>query len=137
MMLHASCAARVGAGVLVLGAPGAGKSDLVLRLIARGFRLVADDQVHVQGGVAWPPPALAGLLEVHGLGIFRLPWSPAPLRLAVQLARGDRLPEPERHPALEIPLVRIDGGLASAPERVMLALDAALGRVAQVAGAFA
>jgi HPr kinase/phosphorylase len=37
MQIHASCAARDGAGVLILGASGAGKSDMVLRLIDRGF----------------------------------------------------------------------------------------------------
>jgi hypothetical protein len=36
-----------------------------------------------------------------------------------------------------LPLVRIDAGAASAPERVALALEGALGHVSQVAGAFA
>src|SRR6516162_9304950 len=74
MQIHASCAARDGAGVLLLGPPGSGKSDLALRLLDCGFMLVADDRVEVEGGVARPPPALAGLLEVRGLGILRLPY---------------------------------------------------------------
>ena len=45
MPLHASCAALRGDGVLILGPPGAGKSELVLRLLGRGWDLVADDQV--------------------------------------------------------------------------------------------
>jgi hypothetical protein len=66
----------------------------------------------------------------------------ARLALAVDLApflslQGPRLPVPERHATLDLPLVRIDAAAASAPERVALALECALGRVTQVAGAFA
>lgn len=136
--LHGSCVSRDGAGVLLLGPPGAGKSDLVLRLLARGFALVADDQVLIEGGAARPPAALAGLLEVRGLGIVRLDHvAPVPLVLAVELRAADRLPLPRRDPALGLPLVGIDPSGAAAPERVALALDCALGRVSQVAGAFA
>ena len=73
MQMHGSCAARAEAGVLLLGPPGSGKSDLVLRLLDRGFALVADDRVEsTTFGSA--PSALAGLLEVRGLGIVRLPY---------------------------------------------------------------
>jgi HPr kinase/phosphorylase len=148
MQIHGSCASKGGLGVLLLGPSGSGKSDLVLRLRAHGFELVADDRVDVVDGIARPPPALAGLLEVRGLGIFRLPHvAETKLALVVDLAPvfpsplfshgAPRLPEPERHAALDLPLVRIDAGAASAPERVALALDGALGRVGQIAGAFA
>ena len=143
MQLHGSCASKGGLGVLLLGPPGSGKSDLVLRLRARGFELVADDRVDIVDGIARPPPALAGLLEVRGLGIFRLPYvTAARLVLVVDLAARPphltpRLPMPERHAALDLPLVWIDAAAASAPERVALALDGAAGRVGQVAGAFA
>ena len=138
MHIHASCAARHGHGVLLLGPAGSGKSDLLLRLLAQDFTLVADDQVQVQDGLASPPDALAGLLEVRGLGIVRLPYTaPARLALAVQLGVGDRLPEPERHPGTGLPLVRIDPAQPSAAVRVGLALDCALGSIGQVAGAFA
>ena len=139
MQIHASCAARDGHGVLLLGPSGAGKSDLLLRLLSRGFALVADDQVQVAGGVARPSPALAGLLEVRGFGIVRLPFVPeARLALAVALAAGpERMPEPARHDQTALPLVAIDPALCSAPERVALALDCALRRVEQVAGALA
>ena len=123
---------------MLLGPSGSGKSDLLLRLVDRGFTLVADDQVIVEEGVARAPSALAGQLEVRGLGIVRLPWlERAPVRLAVELCRGGvRLPLPERHPDLLVPLVRVHPGAASAAARVALALDCALGRVQQVAGAF-
>lgn len=124
--------------MLLLGPPGSGKSDLVLRLLDSGFVLVADDRVEITDGVARPAPALAGLLEVRGLGILNVPHAAqARLALAVQLGSGPRLPEPMRHEALDLPLVTIDPAAASAPARVGLALDCALGRVRQVAGAFA
>ncbi len=138
MQIHASCAAREGHGVLLLGPPGSGKSDLVLRLLDHGFQLVADDRVTVQDGVASPPAALAGLLEVRGLGLLRLPHAPsARLALAVTLGRGERLPVPEIHPTLGLPLVHVDPAACSAPQRVALALDCTLGRTSLLAGAFA
>jgi HPr kinase/phosphorylase len=137
--VHGSCVSRDGDGVLLIGPSGSGKSDLALRLIGRGFSLVADDRVDIDDGVAAPPPALAGLLEVRGLGIVRLPYAAnARLTLVAELgATADRLPTPGRHAGLGLPLIRLDPAAASAPERVALALDCALGRVSQVAGAFA
>ncbi len=139
MQMHASCAAREGDGVLLLGPPGAGKSDMVLRLLDHGFILVADDRVDIEHGVARPPAGLAGLLEVRGLGILRLPHAPAAsLRLAVMLEQApERLPAPERHESLDLPLIRIDPSRITAARLVALALDCALGRLSQVAGAFA
>jgi len=142
MRLHASCAARLGPdgydAILLLGPPGAGKSDLVLRLLDRGFMLVADDQVIIEDNIAAAPAALAGLLEIRGLGIFRLDHlAAAPLRLAIALGTAAaRLPAPALHPETGLPLVTIDPASASAPERVSLALEAACGRVTQRAGAF-
>jgi len=136
---HAGCVDRAGAGVLLMGGAGSGKSDLALRLLSLGFGLVADDQVLVRDGIAQAPSELAGLLEVRGLGIFRLPYvTETRLALVVELAAPEaRLPMPARHRELDLPLVRIDPRAASAPQRVVLALDCALGRVSQVAGAFA
>jgi HPr kinase/phosphorylase len=137
MLIHASCAARDGHGVLLTGPPGSGKSDLLLRLLDIGFALVADDQVDVEGATATAPASLAGLLEVRGLGVVRLPYArSAKLALAVALERGDRLPQPQRH-ELGLPLVMIDPASPSAPTRIRLALDCALGHVRQLAGAFA
>ena len=143
MHMHASCAARDGAGVLLLGPSGSGKSDLLLRLLDRGFDLVADDVVTVEDGEARAPDALAGLLEVRGLGILRVPHSSrARVALAVRVCasadeRPERMPLPEAEPALGVPLVRVDPRLASAVPFVVWALDCALGRIGQVAGAFA
>lgn len=144
MRLHASCAARAEApgadALLLLGPPGSGKSDLLLRLLRHGFHLVADDQVIIDDDMTVrAPESLAGLLEVRGLGLFRLPFLPAAtLRLAITLGRqAERLPEPRRHAVLGVPEIMLDPALASAPERAALALEAACGRIAQRAGAFA
>lgn len=148
MLLHASAVARGAEAVLLLGPPGCGKSDLALRLIQDGWTLIADDQcvLRPDGDTlrAEAPPALRGLLEVRGLGIFEgLPVAEAALRLAVRLVAPDAVP---RLPAtaaawtgpagLSLPEVALDAG-ASAPAKLALALDAACGRVRQRAGAFA
>ncbi len=137
--MHGTCVSRNGDAILILGPPGSGKSDLALRLISRGFDLIADDQVDIRGHTVSCPDALAGLLEVRGLGIVRLPHTvEARLALIVELGpRADRLPEPVRHDRLDCPVISVDAAAASAPERVTLALDCALGIVRQVAGAFA
>ena len=112
---------------------------MVLRLLDHGFVLVADDRVEIADGRARPASGLAGLLEVRGLGILRLPHLPsATLRLAVTLGpAAQRLPAPARHAAPDLPLITVDPAHPSAAQVVALALDCALGRVAQVAGAFA
>jgi len=123
----------------MLGPPGSGKSDLALRLLSRGFELVADDQVDIADGIVSCPEPLAGLLEARGVGIVRLAYRAwARLALIVELdGLSERMPMPIRHADLGVPVVRLDPTAASAADKVALALDCALGRVSQVAGAFA
>jgi HPr kinase/phosphorylase len=147
MSVHGSCVALDEEGVLILGPSGSGKSDLVLRLLGRGWTLVADDQVELTAaeGVlhASAPEALRGLLEIRGLGLFEgIATRPkVTLRLAVQLlpatAALPRMPEPARYEALglSLPQVALRGLEASAPDRLGFALAAACGRARSPAGA--
>ncbi len=96
ILIHGTCIALDGAGVLLRGPSGAGKSDLALRLIDMGAELVADDQVeltrHDDALIAKPAPNLAGLLEVRGLGVVRLNYRPeTSLFLAVDLIPADQV----------------------------------------------
>ena len=144
-LIHGTCLALGSAGVLLLGSPGSGKSDLALRLIdqsgdglsgeTRAARLVADDQVAIRRAgstlIATAPAALAGLLEIRGLGLARLPALPeVVLRLAVRLtpaAEIERLPDLARARmdilGVGLPLILLDPLSASAPARVRAALD--------------
>jgi HPr kinase/phosphorylase len=132
--LHASCVEFGDIGIVLLGAPGSGKSDLALRLIDAGARLVADDQLTVErrGDFLFgrPAPALAALLEVRGFGIVRLPWCPeSRLGLAVELqpdAALARLPEPDPYGLLGVGLLhlRLDPRAPSAVAKIKLALTA-------------
>jgi len=99
--LHGSAVAFAGRGVLILGASGTGKSALALGLVRLGAALVADDRVDLERRgealVARAPPALAGLIEVRGLGILRLPAVPeAVVTLAVDLDRAPVARMPQR-----------------------------------------
>jgi len=103
--IHAS-AVLVGArAVLIRGPSGSGKSRLALELIqaARGgtlrfARLVGDDRVYVEAAhgrlLVRPAAALAGMIELRGTGILRLPYEPsAVVGLLVDLAAAaERLP---------------------------------------------
>lgn len=148
MRLHASCAAwprpdadnpDSHAAILLLGPSASGKSDLLLRLIDAGWHLVADDQVEITGNIASAPASLAGLIEVRGLGIFRLPYlRQARLHLAIQLGiQTTRLPIPARHPVLNLPEITIDPAQPSAIARINLATTAATGHTQNLTGAFA
>jgi len=147
MLLHASSAALDGEAVLILAPPGGGKSDLLLRLLGRGWDLVADDQLAlkaIEGRLqASPPPALAGRMEIFGLGLVEgLAWRAAPLRLAVRLVAREeveRLPLPKEWEALGValPLLELNGAAASAPDVLACAMAALAGKHRLACGAFA
>ncbi|GAA0612940.1 HPr kinase/phosphorylase [Brevundimonas kwangchunensis] len=119
--------------VLLTGASGAGKSDLALRLIGSGWRLVGDDYVHVfasgEALYAAPTERIAGRIEVRGVGIVSRPVvAPVRVVLAVALAQEppERLPEPEfrTFDGVSLPLLRLDPRETSAGEKVAAALAA-------------
>ena len=144
-LIHGTCLAIGEDGVLLVGKPGTGKSDLALRLIDQGgggltglmrlTRLVADDQVMVRkldgALIASCPPTISGKLEIRGLGIAELPpLHSVHLRLAVRLtpaAEIERLPDLGRSRmdilGVAIPLILLDPEKASAPARLRAALD--------------
>jgi HPr kinase/phosphorylase len=132
IQIHATCVAFDEGGVLLRGPSGAGKSDLALRLIDRGARLVADDRVDLDlhGGRvrARAPAALAGLMEIRGLGIVRMPFAAeTDIALVVDLVARDqveRLPEAHTEKMLgaNVRLVTIDPFDGSAPLKVSIAL---------------
>jgi HPr kinase/phosphorylase len=107
--IHASAVLVGPHALLITGPPAAGKSRLAFALIesARAgqlpfARLVGDDRVHIEAAhgrlLVRPAAVLAGLIEVRGVGIRRLPYEPVALvGGVVELAAVDasRLPGPE------------------------------------------
>lgn len=105
--IHA-CAILVGPkAALIRGPAGSGKSQLTWNLLeaaSQGLlpfaRLVADDRVQLESRadrlLVRPAPALAGLIEIHGLGIRRVAYEAvAAVGLVIDLAATDAA----RHPA--------------------------------------
>ena len=127
--LHGACCALGGAGILIRGEAGAGKSSLALLLAAAEDGVfVADDRVVcvVAAGrvIARPHPALSGRVEVRGQGILSMADLGVPARpetaldLVVDLVdAAPRLPEPAGlEDLLGVPLPRLvlDRGVRAA-----------------------
>lgn len=136
MQVHGTCVAlNVGdeaKAVLLRGPSGSGKSDLALRLIDSGGLLVADDQVELEvcDGALWAstPQAIAGRMEVRGVGILSVPSLPtALLVLVIDLVDGAQVP---RLPEVEVVdisgvgvrCLKLDPFAASTPAKVRLAI---------------
>ncbi len=130
-IIHASCVAIGGRGVLLSGRSGTGKSDLTLRLLDRGAVLVSDDYtcLRVDDGRlrASAPPTIAGKLELRGVGILDMACAgEVPVCLLVDLDDHPvRLPEPRARAlaGIVVPLVSLNALEASAPIKVELALS--------------
>ena len=129
--VHATAVSLGGHGILLIGASGSGKSDLALRLIDRGARLIGDDSIVVDP--ADPLPLLygaaniAGQIEVRGVGILRLDHVDAiPLRLAVTLDQPpERMPPDGRTISIagfDIPWIVLSALEASTPVKIEYAL---------------
>src|SRR5215468_7844115 len=139
---------RVDAAVLLIGGSEAGKSDVALRLISMGAKLISDDQTALSemGGrlYAGAPPSLHGRMEIRGVGIVKVDAaSSVPVILAVRLdeaAQIPRLPEPLTHKlpqglenCAEPPFLVLHAFEASTPMKISAAASA-LSRGAFVAG---
>lgn len=130
-LVHATAVALGGHGILLTGKSGSGKSDLALRLIDRGARLISDDMVVVtttQGGLRLSAPAnIEGKIEIRGVGIVDLAeHSTGPLRLIVDLESApERLPRDlltQEFCNFAVPVVHIEAFKASAALKVEYAL---------------
>jgi serine kinase of HPr protein (carbohydrate metabolism regulator) len=135
IQVHASCVELAGAGILLRGPSGSGKSDLALRLIDAGARLVADDRTDLTAEdgqlIATSPNTIAGKLEVRGIGIVSLPRvERTRVAMAVDLLSADeidRLPSPRHcsYLGIELPLVAVAPFECSAPAKLRLAVRGA------------
>jgi HPr kinase/phosphorylase len=142
VQVHGSVVSLSETAVLLRGPSGSGKSDLALRLIDGGAKLVADDRVDLarKGAalVASAPAPLAGLLEVRGLGILKFPHlKSAPVGLVVDLVPPqaiERLPERQTCDldGATLPLLRLAPFEASALPKLRLALEMLTGMVGVV-----
>lgn len=130
LLANVTCvAASDGRGILIEGPPGSGKSTLALALIDRGAVLVGDDGLAIEprGDRLWalPPPNIAGLLEVRGVGIVTVAATSAPLALVLSLGgAGERLPEPRGREidGFTLPSLAFDAAAAAAALRAEWAL---------------
>jgi serine kinase of HPr protein (carbohydrate metabolism regulator) len=107
--IHASAVLVGNRAVLIRGPSGSGKSRLAFDLILAGrsgqiapAMLIGDDRVHLVARegqlIVRPAPALAGLIEVRGLGIRHCDFAAeAVMGLVVDLDAADaaRLPSPQ------------------------------------------
>ena len=107
--VHATAIAIGQTGLLFVGRSGSGKSITAFNCMVAARRsglsaaLVADDQVLLSHSgadlIGSCPEAIAGLIEIRGSGIARVPHvASAPLHLAVLLVESDpaqRLPSPQ------------------------------------------
>lgn len=135
---HANCVVVDGVGVLLRGPSASGKSDLSLRLIDAGAQLVADDytQLELRDGrvVASAPAAIAGMIEVRGIGLVKVSnIASAEIGVVIDLRASDsieRAPTPAvcTYLGVQLPLYAVAALEPSAIVKVRLALDLARGR---------
>ncbi|MGF1619459.1 MAG: HPr kinase/phosphorylase [Rhodomicrobiaceae bacterium] len=137
-LLYGTCVALGGDAAILTGPSGSGKSDLALRFILETpaelqAALVSDDQTCVEerGGtlMASAPPAIAGKIEVRGIGIVDVPRrAEARLRLIVRFAAGKDIPRLPPSPlpvqtvcGIALPVLLLAPFEASAPVKLRLA----------------
>ena len=102
MLIQAAAVEIDGRAIVFQGPPGSGKSSLALSLIDRGATLIGDDGATLtrdgEKVIVSPPPNIAGLLEIRGVGIVEMPTSSgAPLALILSLVEEGHA---ERHPTM-------------------------------------
>ncbi|MEO8882394.1 MAG: HPr kinase/phosphatase C-terminal domain-containing protein [Devosia sp.] len=131
--IHASAALVGRKAALIRGPAGSGKSQLVwdlLQAASQGTlpfaRLIGDDRIYLETLSGYllvrPAPALAGLIEIRGLGILRMTYEPlAAVGLVVDLAAEDavRLPDPKAQQTViegvSLPRLAVAAGMSALP----------------------
>lgn len=142
-LVHATCIALDGRGVLIRGPSGSGKSDLALRclahgpsgLIAHAATLIADDQVALErvGDLVFAraPTSIHGKIEVRGQGIVQVRAADdgVGIVLLADLVPAttaiERLPDPvpaEWVCGLRLPILHLHAFEASAAVKLLAAL---------------
>jgi HPr kinase/phosphorylase len=133
MLFHASCVSIEGRGVLLRGPSGVGKSDLALRLVDGGAKLVSDDQtrLRIEKGalVASVPEQIEGMIEIRHVGLMKFPFvRDVPLALCVELGvlddKLERMPELISVFFLDHPVqqLRLPAFAASTPAKIRAVL---------------
>jgi HPr kinase/phosphorylase len=133
MLINATCVSLENKGVLIAGPAGAGKSDLALRLIDQGAKLIADDQTELRVEknelVASAPGTIKGLFEVRHIGLIRMPHAAAAhvalyIDLALLHEKLERLPEREDMFLLNqrVRRLKLPAFAASTPAKIRAAL---------------
>ncbi len=105
-----------------MGASGSGKSDIALRaIITHKAKLICDDRVDFDGAYAHACKNIAGLLEVRGVGIIKLPYiKKQRIHLVVELSKEyERMPHDDYYQ--DIPKIKINPFEASAIEKIIVA----------------
>jgi hypothetical protein len=132
--IHAGAVLIGATALLILGPSGSGKSLLAWRLLQssgssgpfRFTRLVADVRALASARLGRllvsPAPALAGLIELRGLGIRRLPYEPVAVAgwaITLGVSGAPRLPAPAtmttRIQGIEIPHLACGSGADPLP----------------------
>ena len=130
--IHATAVELYGSAILLRGEPGKGNSDLALRLIHEGAKLISDDRVELTYKnnqlYAGSPGNIDGIIEVRGIGLLEVGFTgPTPVQLVIDLALGieiERLPEPQFDMLLRrrVRVIQIDPFSVSATAKIRCAL---------------
>ena len=140
--IHATCVEVDGLGVLLCGPSGSGKSDLALRLIDSGARLIADDytdlRIEKDRLIATAPQNIDGLIEVRGVGVLKIGAAvQAEVGAVIDLVDAEeieRLPEDETITLLgiSVPHFKLTPLQSSAPAKVRLVVRRVKGDIIHI-----
>jgi len=131
LLIQATAVAVEGKGVVIIGPPGSGKSELALTLIDRGATLIGDDGVclrkHGEILFASPPPNIRGKFEIRNVGIVDMPTCSAPVGIVLELEQNAprfiESPEVQLWLGYSIPKLRLDARTTVAAIKAEYALQ--------------